>query len=692
MLYFSLDFFGKGVSVIDIFSDVKNLSGVGKKRLSLYNKLGIYTIKDLLYHFPSKYTDYSSPIPIQNALLDEVNIIRATVTKKLPAQRIKGGLTLYKVVATDYISDITIVFYNNFYAWDALSEDTEYFFSGKVSGNFIRKEMYSPTVLPVDSDELVIPNYHLTEGLTSKMIRTNIKEALKIFDEYPYDFMPKEILSEYKLCSLSYALANIHFPKDENTRAIALKRLSFDELFLLQTGLLYLKRRNRSLTGCRMVEKDISAFHKSLPFEMTGAQKKAVAEITSDMQREIPMNRLLQGDVGSGKTAVAAAACYFAYENGCQSALMAPTEILATQHYETLNAFLSPLEINVSLLTGSMTAKQKKEVKEKLLSGECDVIVGTHALITATTEFKKLGLVITDEQHRFGVNQRATLAEKGENPHKLVMSATPIPRTMGLVVYGDLDISILNELPKGRIPIETYAIKGEGLRNRAFGFVKNQLDEGRRGYIVCPMIDETEDDSELKSVKEYHKKISEGFFKDYKTDILHGKMTSAEKDDVMSRFKNGEIQLLVSTTVVEVGVDVPNATIILIENADRFGLSQLHQLRGRVGRGKHKSYCILLTENLSEDTKKRLQIMTSTTDGFKISEEDMLLRGCGDFFGESQHGLPPLKIADFDSVLLSETQTAAKKIIEKDEDLSLHNELKKAVNSLFFKESENILN
>lgn len=692
MLYFAVEFLARGVSFLDIFSDVKNLSGVGKKRLSLYNKLGIRTIKDLLYHFPSKYTDYSSPTPVQNTLLEETNIIKATVTKKLPAQRIKGGLTIYKAVATDYISDITLVFYNNFYAWDGLSEGKEYFFSGKVSGNFIRKEMYSPTVLPTDSDELVIPTYHLTEGLTSKMIRTNIKEALKIFDEYPYDFMPKEILSEYRLCSLSFALSNIHFPKDENTRAIALKRLAFDELFLLQTGLLYLKRRNRSLTGCRMIKKDISAFNKSLPFEMTGAQKNAVTEIISDMQKEIPMNRLLQGDVGSGKTAVAAAACYFASENNCQSALMAPTEILATQHFETLSGFLSPLGINVALLTGSMTAKQKKEVKEKLSSGECDVIVGTHALITATTEFKKLGLVITDEQHRFGVNQRATLAEKGENPHKLVMSATPIPRTMGLVVYGDLDISILNELPKGRIPIETYAIKGAGLRHRAFGFVKKQLDEGRQGYIVCPMIDESETDNELMSVKEYHKKISEGFFKGYTTDILHGKMTSAEKDDVMSRFKSGEIKLLISTTVVEVGVDVPNATIILIENADRFGLSQLHQLRGRVGRGKHKSYCVLLTENSNEDTKRRLQVMTSTTDGFKISEEDMAIRGCGDFFGESQHGLPPLKIADFDSILLSETQSASKEIIAKDEDLSEHNELKKAVNSLFFKESENILN
>lgn len=663
---------------------------MGKKRAELYKKIGINTVKDLLCHYPTRYTDYTSPTEIENAVTEENNVIKAVVTKKLPEQRIRKGMTVYKLVITDFSGDMIVTFFNNVYAWNGVKEGEEYLFYGKVTGNFIRKELNSPTIIRVDSDEMIMPHYHLTEGLTSKMIQTNMKEALTLFDNFPHEYMPKEVLAENKLCSLSYALKNIHFPKDNTALEIAKKRLAFDELFLLQSGLLFLKGRNKSLTGCKMKNTDISEFYNSLPFELTNAQKNAVKDIETDMCEDIPMNRLLQGDVGSGKTAVAAAACYFSKKNGCQSALMAPTEILAFQHYETLSGFLNGLEVTVALLTGSMTAKQKTLLKERIKSGEVDVVVGTHALITQSTEFKRLGLVITDEQHRFGVNQRATLAEKGENPHKLVMSATPIPRTMGLVVYGDLDISILNELPKGREPVETYAIKGANLRARAFSFVKKQLDEGRQGYIVCPMIDDS--DSGLMAVNSYAKKISDSYFSGYTVGVLHGKMTSAEKDSIMSRFKSGEVQLLVSTTVVEVGVDVPNATVMLIENADRFGLSQLHQLRGRVGRGKHKSYCVLLTENLSDDCRKRLEIMTSTTDGFKISEEDMLLRGCGDFFGESQHGLPPLKLATFDSELLEITQKAAKKTIAEDESLESMPQLKKAVNSLFFKESENILN
>ena len=395
------------------------------------------------------------------------------------------------------------------------------------------------------------------------------------------------------------------------------------------------------------------------------------------------MNRLVQGDVGSGKTAVAAAACWFAYKNGCQAALMAPTEILARQHYATLKGFLEPLGINVGCLTGSMTQKQKNEIKAQLLSGDISVITGTHALISESTEFKRLGLVITDEQHRFGVNQRKLFAMKGEKPHKLVMSATPIPRTLALIVYGDLDISVINELPKGRQPVETYAITGK-LRSRALGFVKKELDAGRQGYIVCPMIDEENGEGEIQAASAYAKKISENELKGYSIGLLHGKMLPAEKDAVMADFKEGKISLLVSTTVIEVGVDVPNATVIMIESADRFGLSQLHQLRGRVGRGKYKSTCILVTDNATEETRARLKIISSTSDGFAIAEEDLKLRGAGDFFGSRQSGLPPLKAADLynDRELLADTSTAAKMLLERSPDLSEFPLLKRRAETL----------
>ena len=398
---------------------------------------------------------------------------------------------------------------------------------------------------------------------------------------------------------------------------------------------------------------------------MTKGQQDAVNDCVQDMCKGSPMNRLVQGDVGSGKTAVAAGAAFFAYKNGFQTALMAPTEILAVQHYETLSEFLEPLGVKIALLTGSLTSKQKIILKQQIANGEYNVVVGTHALVQHTTEFNKLGLVITDEQHRFGVEQRAALAKKGQNPHKLVMSATPIPRTLALMIYGDLDISILRELPKGRQPVETYAVTGK-LRERAFGFVKDRLDEGRQAYIVCPMIDESEMD--LQDVKSYAKKLQEGSFKDYKIGLLHGKLSPAEKEQVMNEFKEHKTDLLVSTTVIEVGVDVPNSAVMVIENADRFGLSQLHQLRGRVGRGRYKSYCILITDNVSEESRKRLKILSKIHDGFKISEEDLKLRGPGDFFGSRQHGLPVMKIADMSADLetLKQAQKAAQEITSAD--------------------------
>ena len=445
-----------------------------------------------------------------------------------------------------------------------------------------------------------------------------------------------------------------------------------------------LKNSNKLQTGCKMKNTPINEFNESLPFTLTDSQLLAIKECTQNMCENSPMNRLIQGDVGSGKTAVAAACCYFSHKNNFQSALMAPTEILANQHFNTLTEFLSPLGVKCCLLTGSLTPKQKSSIKKEISRGTYSVIVGTHALVQQTTVFKNLGLVITDEQHRFGVNQRATLAQKGNNPHTLVMSATPIPRTLALMIYGDLDISVLNELPKGRQPIETYAVTGK-LRERAFNFIKQQLNQKRQAYIVCPAIDENE--NELKSVKSYAEKISKTSFKDYKIGLLYGKLSALEKDEIMSEFKDGKIDLLVSTTVVEVGVDVPNATVMLIENAERFGLSQLHQLRGRVGRGKYKSYCILVTDNVTEESKKRLKVLSKTSDGFVIAKQDLALRGPGDFFGNRQHGLPELKIASMseDLDVLKDAQKIAEEILKEDSSLSMpqNKELSKLVRNLF---------
>ena len=653
------------------------LSGVAAKRAVLYNKLGIETVGDLIEHFPKSYTDYSETVKIADAPINEQAVIKGFVTKKIPAARIRQGLVLYKVIVDDGSDTLTVVLYNNRFAYEALELDKEYRLFGRISGGFTRKEMNSPQVIAADETRLIRPKYALTEGLSPQMVITNMTEALRCVSEQVEEFIPDDIRHKYELCTEEYALRNIHFPESAHAAEISRRRLGFDELLVMQCAMGLLRDRSREVTGCPMKLVDIGEFERSLPFEMTCAQKRACGEIFKDMCGTTPMNRLVQGDVGSGKTAVAAAACWFAYKNGCQSALMAPTEILARQHYATLKNFLEPLGINVGCLTGSMTQKQKNEIKAQLKSGDINVITGTHALISESTEFERLGLVITDEQHRFGVNQRKLFAMKGEKPHKLVMSATPIPRTLSLIIYGDLDISIINELPKGRQPVETYAVTGK-LRSRALGFVKKELDAGRQGYIVCPMIDETDGNSELQAAKAYAEKIAAGELKGYTVGLLHGKMLPAEKDAVMADFKEGKIQLLVSTTVIEVGVDVPNATVIMIESSDRFGLSQLHQLRGRVGRGQYKSTCILLTDNATEETRARLKIMSSLHDGFAIAEEDLKMRGGGDFFGSRQSGLPPLKVADLysDRQLLGDSSNAAKEILKNSPDLSEYPVLK----------------
>lgn len=673
--------------------NITYLKGVGEKRAKCYEKLGVNTLYDLLYHFPRGYVDYSKPVSIEESILNEYNIISGTITKKLRVQFLRNGLSIYKAVLTDFESDITIIIFNSEFLFNQLKEGESYILNGKVTGTSLRKEISSPIIIPQNCNNKVQPTYPLTEGLSQSLVQKTIGDALRFFDNNLYEPLPKWVLNEYQLCTLQYALKNIHFPDDMEAMQIAKNRLIFDELIILQLGMSLLRGRNRSLTGNKMKSVNIDEFYKSLPFELTNAQKNAISDCTNDLCGEFPMNRLVQGDVGSGKTAVAAACIYFACKNGCQSALMAPTEILANQHYNTLKGFLEPLGVKICLLTGSLTPKQKSNLKSEIEQGIYSVIVGTHALVQKTTVFQNLGLVITDEQHRFGVNQRATLAEKGENPHKLVMSATPIPRTLALMIYGDLDISVLNELPKGRQPIETYAVTGK-LRERAFGFIKEQLLQGRQAYIVCPMIDENE--NELQAVSVYAEKLQNGDFKEYKIGLLHGKLLASQKENIMAEFKAGNIDLLVSTTVVEVGVDVPNATVMLIENSERFGLSQLHQLRGRVGRGEYKSYCILVTDNVTEESKARLKILSKTNDGFKISEEDLKLRGPGDFFGSKQHGLPQLKIANMAENLdvLKTAQDVAKKIISDDKNLSsLENRgLNQLVKLLFEKTGEGILN
>ena len=548
-----------------------------------------------------------------------------------------------------------------------LKSGEEYLFIGKITlGKFSAREMVSPMFIKSTQSVEIKPIYPQNKKITSKTIQSAVQNALEKIENIP-EYLPSEIVEEYNLVSLDTAIRNIHFPKNDEDLQKARKRLIFDELFILQLSLLSLKNENKEVKTKNIVQKDYTEeFFGLLPFTPTNAQKRAVKEAVADMQKGKQMNRLLQGDVGSGKTAVAAAIVYSSSKNGMQSALMAPTEVLATQHFETFTKLFDGTEIKCDLLVGSTKAKDKKEIKERLKKGEIDLIIGTHALIQEDVEFQRLGLVITDEQHRFGVKQRTGLCSKGENPHVYVMSATPIPRTLALIFFGDLNVSILDELPPGRQKIDTYSVTS-AKRGSMFDFIRKHLDEGYQAYIVCPLVEESEMMQGIMSAEEYYKKAQVPF-NGYKLDLLHGKMTPKKKDEVMLNFKNGETQLLISTVVIEVGVDVPNAVIMVVENAERFGLSQLHQLRGRVGRGQAKSSCILVTDAKGDEAKARMRIMCETTDGFKIADEDLRLRGPGDFFGTRQHGLPKLKIADIltDTKILTQTQQLAMKIMEED--------------------------
>lgn len=645
------------------------LKGLGKNRTAYFHKLGVHSVGELLRFYPRTYSNWGEPTPIAQLINGEKCMIKARVSTAVTTTRISGGRLLSKVQVGDSSGVIELVFFNNKYISSMLSFDEEYCFYGKVSRDLYGFSMTSPEFKKSAEMSAITPVYNLTSGLTNRVVVSAVKQALSLLPQTVKDPLPDDIMRGYDLCSLTFALENIHFPSDEKALNKARRRLVFEEFLTLNLGLRMLKDRKLQDTACRMPADYSQEFISTLPYELTHDQKCAVVDCINDMKnKKSPMNRLIQGDVGCGKTAVAATVCYNTVKNGYQAAFMAPTEILALQHFETLSKMFEPFDINVQLLIGSMTKSRKDKVRECLESGEIDIIVGTHALITDSTKFARLGCAITDEQHRFGVEQRSKLAQKGERPHVLVLSATPIPRTLGLIIYGDLDITQIEQLPPGRQPVRTMLIDSKK-REKAYEFIKQEIDSGRQCYIVCPLVEEGELD--LSSAEDYAAELMLNEFADYPVGILHGKMKAKEKEAVMNRFLDGNISVLVSTTVIEVGVDVKNASVIMIENAERFGLSQLHQLRGRVGRGQHKSYCILVSDNNSEDTAKRLSTMCRTNNGFEIADEDLKLRGPGDFFGSRQHGLPQLSIADFtDMESLKCTQQAAKAIITKSPDLS----------------------
>lgn len=662
--------------------DIRYLKGVGEKTARLYNKLGIFTVDDLIRHYPRKYLDYSNTVFVKDAPPDTPVFIKATMITPVKESMIRKGLTLYKCNFSDGETVIRVTIFNNKYLAKALRTFDDYILYGKVEKTFTSASMSSPQIERADKAE-VHPVYPTTEKLSVKAISNSVRNALALVGKIP-ETLSDDILKKYDLVSLDFATRQIHFPTDEKNVESARHRLIFDELLTLQLGLLKLKEKDVKGNSCKIKKDFTNEFYSLLPFTPTGAQKRAVADCIEDMQSDRMMNRLIQGDVGSGKTAVAGAVIYTVIKNGAQAALMAPTEILATQHFESFKKLFASTDVRVALLTSSVKAGEKKEIKRALCNGEIDLIVGTHALIQNDVEFENLGLVCTDEQHRFGVQQRANLAMKGDNPHLMVMSATPIPRTLGLIIYGDLDISLLDELPPGRQEIRTDVVTS-AYHKRIYKFIRDAVDRGEQAYIVCSLVDEGE--SDLISAKEYADNLAKNEFVGYSVGLLHGKMKPAEKDKVMQSFAEGETQILVSTTVVEVGVDVPNATVMLIENADRFGLSQLHQLRGRVGRGNNKSYCILVSDNKSDSSRERLQVMKHTSNGFDIADYDLKSRGPGDFFGKRQHGLPDLKIADMleDTETLRQCRECALKMLESDPRLDGYPELCERINNMFRK-------
>ena len=646
---------------------VRYLKGVGPKTAERFEKLGILTLSDLLCHYPRRYLDFSKPYSIAEAPADTECVVKAEVFAKPGGRILPGGRRMERITAGDDVSSLEITWFNNPYAAQKLELGQEYYFQGIVTGGMLRRQMVNPQVrtdAQVKSSpfEAVYPQ---TEGLTSSAIAKCVRQLLPHAELLP-DPLPPEMLKKYRLLSKADAVRAIHCPATEEEAFAARRRLIYEELLVLQLGIGRMKNHGAASTGAPMKKADASPFWESLPFSPTGAQRRAVEEILTDMSGETSMNRLLQGDVGSGKTLVAAAAIWACIRAGYQAALLAPTEILASQHAENLNRLLSPFGMRVALLTGGMKAAARRTTLAAIRDDKADLIVGTHAILSEGVEFARLGLAVVDEQHRFGVRQRGLLAEKAANPHLLVMSATPIPRTLGLLMYGDLDISILDELPPGRKPVKTRCITGKK-RADLYGFLDREIDSGRQVYIVCPAIEDA-GGSGLNAVKSYYEDIAKAYLPDRRVGLMHGKLKPKEKAEVMDDFKSGRLDALVSTTVIEVGVDVPNATVMVIENAERYGLSALHQLRGRVGRGAAESWCFLVSDNASESVQKRLKFLCSTSDGFAVAQYDLETRGPGDFFGSRQHGLPTLQIADLmnDTRALHAAQSEAVALLAED--------------------------
>ena len=631
---------------------VRYLKGVGPKTAERFEKLGIVTLADLLCHYPRRYIDFSRPYSIAEAPPDTECVVKAEVFAKPAGRILPGGRRMERITAGDDVSSLEITWFNNPYAAQKLELGQEYYFEGIVTGGMLRRQMVNPQVrtaaqITAAPFEAVYPQ---TEGLSSTVIAKCIRQLLPHAELLP-DPLPEEMLKKYRLLSKADAVRAIHCPATEEEAFAARRRLIYEELLVLQLGIGRMKNRGSASTGAPMQRLDPAPFWASLPFSPTGAQRRAVDEILTDLSGSTSMNRLLQGDVGSGKTLVAAAAIWACIRSGYQAALLAPTEILAAQHAENLNRMLAPFGMRVALLTGGMKAAARRTTLAAIRSDEADLVVGTHAILSEGVEFARLGLAVVDEQHRFGVRQRGMLAEKAANPHLLVMSATPIPRTLGLLIYGDLDISILDELPPGRKPVKTRCIT-EKKRRDLYGFLDREIGAGRQVYIVCPAIEDTPDGG-LNAVKSYYEDIAKALLPDRRVGLMHGKLKPKEKAAVMDDFKAGRLDALVSTTVIEVGVDVPNATVMVIENAERYGLSALHQLRGRVGRGAAESWCFLVSDNTAESVQKRLKFLCSTSDGFAVAQFDLETRGPGDFFGSRQHGLPTLQIAD----LMNDTRT-----------------------------------
>lgn len=653
---------------VSLSSPISVIKGIGEATAKKFNKLGVNTLWDLLSFYPVRLEDRREEKKIANLREGETVCITATVFTQVDSHSARNGMLVSRATLRDESGFLPVTFFNNRFIKDMLVKGREYTFYGKVSSSSGRLELVSPEFEPAGREvfnKSVVPVYHATVGLSQRVIRRAVLCALELIGENIPETLPKSILAENRLCSLSFAVHEIHFPKDMENADIARRRLVFEEFFILQTALRSRKVLSRSASPHVFSDVDYSAFSALLPYELTGAQRRVLGEIVSDLKAGFPMSRLVQGDVGCGKTIIAAIAMYLTVKNGYQAAMMAPTEILATQHYEGLAPLLSSLGISARLITGSLTKKRKAEITEALANGEIQVLFGTHALIEGGVEFRRLALAITDEQHRFGVRQRGLLAEKGEMPHMLAMTATPIPRSLALIMYGDMDVSVVDELPPGRQRIDTFCVD-EGMRRRINAFIAREVGSGRQAYVVCPAIEEGPS-AELKAATACAESLKKAL-PELSIGLLHGRMKAAEKDAVMAEFSAGNISVLVSTTVIEVGVNVPNATMMIIENAERFGLSQLHQLRGRVGRGEHKSYCVLFAGDLSETTLERMKIMVQSGDGLKIAEKDLALRGPGEFFGSRQHGLPELKIASLadDMDVLKESGAAAGRVLQAD--------------------------